>query len=153
MVQNPVLVSVVGVVLTVGGVCCCCMHRGASALQPLNSHQPRLLRLLLELGVADSHDSRIRAAMLQLVEQLLAPQPPTVTTVRHQATCNTSTGSRDADAAAACSLLEQVLRSMLASSSNGSDVCLDSLGSGFSVDATQEQERLAAALQRVLAAD
>lgn len=148
------LVPVVGVALTVGGVCfCCCLDRGAGALQPLGSHQPRLLQLLLDLGLADSHDSSIRAAMLQLVEQLLAPQAPTTTAVMQQATCNTRTGSRDADAAAACSLLEQVLRSMLASSSDGSGVCLDSLGGGFGVDATHEQERLAAALHRVSAAE
>jgi hypothetical protein len=119
----------------------------------LSSRQPRLLQLLLDLGLADSHDSSIRAAVLQVVEQLLATHALPITAAGQQPTRNTSTGSRDADAAAACSLFEQVLRSLLASSSDSSGVCLDSLERGVGVDATLEQQWLAEALQRVRAAE
>lgn len=48
--------------------------RGAGAFQRVDSHGPQLLQLLLDLGLADSRDTSIKAAMLQLVKQLLMPQ-------------------------------------------------------------------------------
>lgn len=42
-------------------------------MQLVSGHGCRLLQLLLDLHLADSQDSSIRAAMLQLVQQLLTP--------------------------------------------------------------------------------
>jgi hypothetical protein len=50
-------------------VCC----RGAGPMQLVSGNGCRLLQALLDLHLANSQDSSIRAAMLQLIKQLLAP--------------------------------------------------------------------------------
>lgn len=108
--------------------------RGAGPLQQVSGHGPQLLQLLLGLDIAGSQDSSIRAALVQLVRQLLVPhtlQQLIGESSSFTQLAATGTGAPEEEPAAAAAAVAGVEAAL----QNGSSSSSSSEGAGCEADA------------------